>query len=294
MPNFTLIRTVNFKEMPRLLTEAVKQNDQPKGPLLDSILRTNKEHQRRYGKYLLASIREIEDTREFINKLVSQTLRPIVWLKNLEKLVNLNLMLLEGKANPLYLSTFHIFIDEKQQEFQAKLKHQDGMDIRRDNGTYSFKKLKGHLEKIACFEEKKLFLTQCKIEFLQFKPRYIANGCTPFDEKIDLEIQRIVSNEAFRQQMEEHQKRSAIPSIQKIKVNSQLNQFADIFFQMMNEYKIENKPLIETSNANMAKVIAHFFTDSSGDNIEQSTIETYLQKNKPEKRPKEYNRIRLK
>jgi len=40
-------------------------------------------------------------------------------------------------------------------------------------------------------------------------------------------------------------------------------------------------------------LIANFFTDTNGINIEQSTIETYLQKNKPEKRPKEYNRIKL-
>lgn len=254
-----------------------------------------KEDLKRYCKYLLLNINrmEIEDTEDFINKLLIQVVRPISWLNNVEKLVNLNLLLLQEKANALFLSTFHIFIDEKRKELEYALVHTDGMNIRRSNGSYSFKKLKYHLNKIDCFCEQIHFLTKCKIEYLQFKPRYIALGTTPFDEKIDLEIQRITTEDEFHKAKKAYQNQSSIPSIQKIKVNSQINQFADIFYQMINEYKINDQPLIETSNANIAKLIAHFFTDANGVNIEQSTIETYLQKNKPEKRPKEYNRIRL-
>src|SRR5690606_40163044 len=111
------------------------------------------------------------------------------------------------------------------------------------------------------------FLKQCKIEYQQFKPRYIAVGVTPFHEKIDLEIQRITTEEEFKKAKRTHNNQSPIPAIQKIKVHSQINQFADIFYQMINEYKINDQPLIETSNANLAKLIAHFFTDANGMNI---------------------------
>src|SRR5690606_11840063 len=130
------------------------------------------------------------------------------WLNNLEKLVILNLLLLEEKANPLFLSTFHIYIDEKRKELLIALEHEDGLNIRRSNGTYSFRKLKFHLSKIDDFDKKKLFLTKCKIEYLQLKPKYIANGHTPFDEKIDLEIERITTEEEFKRTKKEQENRS--------------------------------------------------------------------------------------
>lgn len=298
MSNFTLIRAVNFKEMPTLSlnTTSIESTNETHSTVNEKqAIWQSKESLKKYCKDLLMRIKNtgIEDIEEFINKLIVQALHPISWLNSLEKLISLNLPLLGEKANALFLSTFHIFLDEKRKELEYNLDHTDGLNIRRSNGSYSFKKLKYHLNKIECFCEKKHFLTQCKIEYMQFKPRYIAVGTTPFDEKIDLEIQRITTEEEFKKAINNHNNQSPIPSIQKIKINSQINQFADIFYQMINDYKIENQPLIETSNANLAKLIAHFFTDANGMNIEQSTIETYLQKNKPEKRPKEYNRIKL-
>src|SRR5690606_20804597 len=177
--------------------------------------------------------------------------------------------------------------------FTIRLVHSDGLNIRRSNGSYSFKKLKAHLGKINAFCEKKLFLERCKLEYFQFQPPFISYNTTPFDEKIDIEIRKIALEEEFVKSQEKPNSNEAPQNYRKVKINCQINQLADICYQMMNEYKVDEKPLIETSNANLAKVISNFFTDSTGMNIEQSTLETYLQKNKPEKRPKEYNRIRL-
>jgi len=298
MSNFTLFRAVNFKEMPSLHSELNFNSTSDQLSQLISEkenIRNDKDNLNTYCKYLLLNIRKlaIEDAETFIIKLSNQTVYPISWLNSIEKLINLNLFILGEKATPLFLSSLHLFIEEKRNELEYAFGHMDGMNIRRSNGSYSFKKLKYHLNKIDCSCEKKHFLTKCKIEYQQFKPRYIAVGATPFDEKIDLEIQRITTEEEFHKAKKGYKNQSPIPAIQKIKVNSQINQFADIFYQMINEYKINDQPLIETSNANIAKLIANFFTDTNGVNIEQSTIETYLQKNKPEKRPKEYNRIKL-
>lgn len=298
MSNFTLFRAVNFKEMPSLKSELnFTESSNQLSQLVSEkpIIRNEKDDLNTYCKYLLLNIKKmgIEDVETFINKLFIQTIHPIAWLNNIEKLINLNLFILAEKVTSAFLSSLHLFIEEKRSELEYSLGHVDGMNIRRSNGSYSFKKLKYHLNKIDCSCEKKHFLIKCKIEYQQFKPRYIAVGVTPFNEKIDLEIQRITTEEEFHKAKKSHQNQSVIPVIQKIKVNSQINQFADIFYQMINEYKINDQPLIETSNANIAKLIATFFTDTNGISIEQSTIETYLQKNKPEKRPKEYNRIKL-
>lgn len=305
MSHFNLVRSVNFKEMPTL-NQPLKSNSQEDlgyemeeqgdgEEEIDNTIRVSNEDLKKYCKYILSNIKkmEIEDTEEFVNAMLVQTILPLSWLNCFEKLVNLNLLLLDGKANPLFLSTFHIFIDDKRKELEEALVYEDGLNIRRSNGTYSFKRVRFHLSKIDGFKKKILFLNRCKIEYQQFKPRYISVGTTPFDEKIELEIQRITMDEEFKSAKKEMENRTSVPSILKIKINSQINQFADIFYQMINDYKVNNLPLIETSNANVAKLISHFFTDVNGINIEQSTIETYLQKNKPEKRPKEYNRIRL-
>jgi len=293
-----LVKAVNFKEQPLFeqqpnATEAqyelTKDNNQTHKTL------PVKQSAKAYCKHLLFNLKEVEaeDLEDYINNLASQTIFPIHWLNQLEKLINLNLLLLEEKASPLFLSTFHLYLEEKRTELEERLEYPDGLNIRRSNGSYSFKKVKAHLAKIEGFCEQKLFLNRCKIEYLQFKPRYIAVGSTPFDERIDLEIERITQEELFQQAKQEHLRKSSVPGIQKIKANCQINQLADIFFQMIHEVQVEGKALLETSNANAAKLLSNFFIDAQGNTIEQSTIETYLQLSKPEKRPKEYNRIRL-
>ncbi len=251
------------------------------------------EELKKYCEHLLTSIIETK-LEDLLMGLMRKTIKTIQWLNHLEKLLIWNLAYLWHKISPKQLSRFQYLIIEKRNKAKAILFRSDGLNIRRDKGSYSFKKVKYHLDNIEDYSSKKLFLEKCKIDYLQYKPNYIPTRSTPFDEKIDLEIKRIESKERYQNLQKEKQNQSPIPSIQKIKINCQINQFADIFYQMINEKKIEDGALIETSKANMAKLIANFFTDTHGDNIEQSTIETYLQKNKPEKRPKGYNRIHLK
>lgn len=293
-----LIKAVNFKEQP--MFEKQPNTTEIQYDLNKETNQTHKtlnlkQNSKAYCKHLLFSLKEIEaeDLEDYISNLASQTIFPIHWLNQLEKLINLNLLFLEEKASPLFLSTFYLYLEEMRTELEERLEYPDGLNIRRSNGSYSFKKVKAHLSKIEGFCEQKLFLKRCKIEYLQFKPRYISVGSTPFDERIDLEIERINNEELFHKAKEDLQRQSAVPSIQKIKANCQINQLADIFFQMIHEVQVEGKALLETSNANAAKLLSHFFIDAQGNTIEQSTVETYLQLSKPEKRPKEYNRIRL-
>lgn len=298
IPNFTLINVVYFKEAPTVSTSQnpFKSNFQKQLITSTKKIDWQTEELKKYCEHLLTSIIEtkLEDLEDLLMGLMRKTIKTIQWLNHLEKLMIWNLAYLWNKISPKQLSRFQYLIIEKRNKAKAILFRSDGLNIRRGNGSYSFKKVKYHLDSIEDYSTKKLFLVKCKIEYLQYKPNYIPTRSTPFDEKIDLEIKRIESKERYQSLQKEKQNQSPIPTIQKIKINCQINQFADIFYQIINEKKIDDGALIETSNANMAKLIANFFTDTHGDNIEQSTIETYLQKNKPEKRPKGYNRIHLK
>lgn len=298
IPNFTLIRAVNFKEAPTVSTKLNPfktnfRNSLPKGK---KQLDWHTEELKRYCDHLLTNFIETktEDLEELLMKLLRQTIKTIQWLNHLEKLLILNMAYIWDKISPNQLAKLQRLIIEKRRNAKEILFRSDGLNIRRSNGSYSFKKVKYHLDNMEEYSCKKMFLEKCKIEYLQYKPNYIPRSSTPFDDKIDLEIKRIESKERYNIIREEKENQSPIPAIQKIKINTQINQFADIFYQMINEKKVNDLPLIETSNANVAKLIANFFTDTNGDPIEQSTIETYLQKNKPEKRPKGYNRITLK
>lgn len=298
IPNFTLIRAVDFREAPTATNKQkpFKTNFHRQPGTSKQQIDWHTEELKRYCEHLLISIiaTKPEDLEDFLMNLIRQTIKPIQWLNHLEKLLNLNMDYLWEKISPKQFSKLQRLIIEKRSKAKAILFRSDGLNIRRAKGSYSFKKVKYHLDNMEDYSCKKMFLEKCKIEYLQYKPNYITRSSTPFDEKIDLEIKRIETKERYSKIQEKKENQSLIPSIQKIKINTQINQFADIFYQMINEKKINDRPLIETSNANLAKLIANFFIDANGDNIEQSTIETYLQKNKPEKRPKGYNRIILK
>lgn len=298
IPNFTLIRAVDFREAPTVSTKQnpFKTNFQKQPDISNKEINWQTEELKRYCKHLLTSTIKTkpEDLEDFLMGLIRKTIKPIQWLDHFKKLLILNMDYLWDKVSPNHLSKLKLLIIKKRRKAKAILFRSDGLNIRRAKGSYSFKKVKYHLDNMGNYSCKRLFLEKCKIEYLQYKPNYIPRYSTPFDEKIELEIKRIETKERYSNLQKEKQNQFPIPSIQKIRVNTQINQFADIFYQMINEKKVNGRALIETSNANLAKLIANFFTDTNGDNIEQSTIETYLQKNKPEKRPKGYNRIILK
>lgn len=293
-----LLRPVYFKEMP---CPKPPDDNSPtnKFPCINrikngSLVIEHGDH-RRYCKILLYHLKKMDEdqTEFFIKASAEQSVYPIAWLNDLERLISINIPLLGGRATPDFLAQLFIFIDDIRRDYECALEHEGGLAIRKANGRYSFKKVRFHLNNIKGYDKQILFLKRCKIEYLQFKPKYVAIDTTPFDQKIDLEIERLTAENEYNAAKSQNNTQSPIQPIQKIKINAQINQFVDIFYQMLNELKIQNLPLIETSNANLAKILSGYFTDSNGASLEQSTIETYLQKNKPEKRPKAYNRITL-
>src|SRR5690606_9683850 len=148
----------------------------------------------------------MEEVEKFITSSVSHAIFPITWLNGLERLISINIMLLGGKATPKNLAELFIFIDDTRKAYELALEHAEGLAIRKANGRYSFKKVKFLLKNIKGYENQILFLKRCKIEYLQFRPKYQAVQKTPFDQKIDLEIERLTAEMEFRKSQQQNSK----------------------------------------------------------------------------------------
>lgn len=71
-----------------------------------------------------------------------------------------------------------------------------------------------------------------------------------------------------------------------LKWNGGRNALADIIFQLMNEIKVSDKPMLETTPDIIAVLVSILCLDKDDHPISKSTIRTSLQPDKPSKRPK--------
>ena len=138
---------------------------------------------------------------------------------------------------------------------------------------------------------------EAKTEYLQNKPKIFDINETPFDEKIDLELELINTQHKLckRQEESDNSNESQSPlstlkkspiSKNKFKINTNLNQFVDIFFQLMHEKKVGGKPYLEASPNELADMITIWFKDKDGKEISTETVKTILKPSRFEKRPK--------
>jgi len=73
-----------------------------------------------------------------------------------------------------------------------------------------------------------------------------------------------------------------------------VNQLGDLFYQILNETKVNNKPFMETTIVNLARIICSCFVDKDEKELSVETLKTILSKSHPEKRPKHGDRVVIK
>lgn len=162
---------------------------------------------------------------------------------------------------------------------------------------FNFDKVKQKIKNYSTTEEKLFYLAEAKTEYLQNKPLQVPPGEVPFDEKVQLEIDLLKTQsklskkrqQAFADQKNKSplsplKKQSQSPA--KFQINSNLNVFVDIFFQLMHEKKINGKPYLDASPNELCEMIAAYFKDKDGRDISIDTIKTILKPSRFEKRPK--------
>lgn len=79
----------------------------------------------------------------------------------------------------------------------------------------------------------------------------------------------------------------------KIRINGNINLLADVFYQMLHEYKQDGKPYIDNSSTDVANLIVNNFISRDGQKLSVSSIKTMLSPNKTDKRPSSDKRFSL-
>lgn len=162
--------------------------------------------------------------------------------------------------------------------------------------VYSFHLLKKELDNLETFEEKITMLLTRKAEYFQNEPLFIHKNQKPYNELVDLEIKKLYQIEEIgkRKQANEEDKGKVTAGEMKLRFNGQLNVLVDIFYQMRNNLNARGLPYLNTSIQEITDWIVRHFLDKEGKGISPSTVRTILSPNRPEKRPKQDDRLMIK
>lgn len=222
---------------------------------------------------------------------------PFVWLNKLEKLVDLNREIFTTKEQKIKIDKTLMVIELLRQEIES------GKTVQ--VSRFNFNYVKQQLKSYQVIEDKLLYLMEAKTEYLQNRPAFTNPGEVPFDEKCELEIallknQRRLSkkrtddfvSQGNKSPLGSFKKSPESPKpIVKSKIYTNLNQFVDIFFRLMYEKKVNDKPVLETQPQVIAEMISNNFIDKEGNEISAETVKTILKPSRIEKRPKGNARI---
>jgi len=240
-----------------------------------------------YCNCLLTKIVSLNKSKikPFIRYQCEQLVDPFVWLNKLEKLIDLNREHFTTKDQNIKIEKTLVVIELLRQEIESN---------KFTGSKYNFKAVKQKIQSYKTPEEKLSYLLEVKTEYLQYKPSVTNTNEVPFDLQCDLEINLLKSQRKLYKSIALSESRLKKPTLRsKFKINSNVNQFVDIFFQLMHEKQVNGKPFLEASPNELAELIAESFQDKEGKEISVSTVKTILKPSRFEKRPKGKARLDL-
>lgn len=241
--------------------------------------------------------------KPFVQYQCDRLREPIVWLNKLEKLIDLNRELFTSKEQIIKFEKTLMIIELMRDAIEQYSQVIDD--------PYNFEVLKSKVKQYSTYEEKLNCLMEAKTEYLQNLPAVIDVNETPFNEKVDLEIVLIKSQQKLSKKtktIDNQETKSPTSPTQNLKrlndvtknsvglfqFNCQTNVFVDIFFQLTKEITADGKPLLDAGFNDLANFIANNFKDKNGKELSLSTVKTILNTSRPEKRPSQEKRIKLK
>ncbi len=224
--------------------------------------------------------------KPFIQYQCEQLNDPFIWLNKFEKLIDLNRDLFTTKEQNIKIEKALMVIELLRQEIECNKFNKAA--------RFDFDRVKGKLKQYQTPEEQLSFLYEAHAEYLQNKPKLVDPSEIPFDQKCLIEIEKI-------ERLEQLKKRSAQRTAvlngksvkEKIPIRGHLNILVDAFYQMLHEKKANGLPYLDANATEITTFIVDNFVDKDGHPISESTVRTMLSPNKPEKRPKNDNRINL-
>jgi hypothetical protein len=224
--------------------------------------------------------------KPFIQYQCEQLQDPFVWLNKFEKLIDLNRELFTTKEQNIKVEKALVVIELIRQEIECNKFNKAA--------RFDFDRVKGKLKQYSSPEEQLSFLYEAQAEYLQNKPKLVDPSEIPFDQKCSIEIEKI---ERLEQLKKRTAQRTAILNgksfKEKIAIRGHLNILVDAFFQMLHEKKANGLPYLDANATEITTFIVDNFVDKDGQPISESTVRTMLSPNKPEKRPKNDNKVNL-
>lgn len=293
--NNPIMETAPFKEF-----TSVKVTDNFNA--LYDVEKTTKENLKSYCQSLIDKIFEVDylDIPNFINHHFSITKNSLEWLDNFEKLIVINNRIFLDNNKESRLIKIQLYIEAKRCELK-KSPESPARPSKKDTNAvseeryFSFKEVKEKLKSIIAFEEKILYLTHQKYDYQQSVIDFINQNLRQFDELCEKEIERLIEVKKLEEQLEKTPSKSSKKNCfgKKIKINSNLNQFVDVFYQLNREQLIEGKPILDGNTKDFVLMICNNFVDKNGHDISKASVETILRPSKYDKRPKFHNRINV-
>jgi len=225
---------------------------------------------------------------------------PIKWLNKFEKLISENEELFSSSTNQGRMIKCYTIIESKRKEIEvtgykhtlAKLPMQY-VNAECEKRYFSFKETKNKVDELQNYTDKIMFLTKEKFDYEQASIDFINPKLPDYSLQCQKEIDQIqhlnrLTNEFSIEQM---QQKNAAMTFSRLKINCNINQLVDIFYQLHRELFTNGKPIIDGNINDFVAVIVNSFTDKDGRELSPETVKTMLTPSKTDKRPKPHKRI---
>ena len=225
---------------------------------------------------------------------------PIKWLNKFEKLISDNEEIFSSSANQGRMIKCYTIIESKRKEIEltgykhtvAKLPMQY-VNAECETRYFSFKETKNRVDELQDYTQKIMFLTKEKFDYEQASIDFINPKLPDYSNQCQKEIDQIqhlnrLTNEFSVEQMNKN--KNGMP-FNKLKINSNINQLVDIFYQLHRELFVNGKPIIDGNINDFVAVIVNSFVDKDGRELSPETVKTMLTPSKTDKRPKPHKRI---
>lgn len=239
---------------------------------------------------------------DFITHHCNIAEHPLQWLNKYEKLISVNEELFRGAKNESRMIKLYTNMELKRKKLNSvHKKYLNKKPPRReinalsDERYFSFKETKVKSESYNTIEDQVYFLTSEIFEYRTADIELINHKLPVFSEECEKLIGKIQTLAKMKADM--------VPILQpisstqmlysKLKINCNINQIVDVFYQLSREMFIDGKPFIDGSVNDIIAIIVNSFEDKGGLAISPLTVKTILKPSKEDKRPNSEKRIDL-
>jgi len=221
---------------------------------------------------------------------------PVKWLNKLEKLISENEELFVDNTKRGRMMKCYTIIESKRKELDLYRKRKEKPPMQYINADcevryFSFREVKSKVNAMADYTDKIMFLTKEKFDYEQASIDFINPKLPDYSDQCQREIDQIQHLIRLTQELSKQQMKKTGTSFHRLKINCNINQLVDIFYQLHRELFINGKPIIDGNINDFIIVMVNSFVDKDGRELSPETIRTIMIPSKVEKRPKPYKRI---